>query len=188
MGCDGEPSATEGTDGEAIEEALVVLGGRDAWRSVEADGDPLAEHRPDVIDCPLASWRPEDGGLEVQTGVCDYLALMQPSSVALDEGDRVIVDLWHDALDAAAPATGHVAVLIGDVLIGEATAVIPTQAEALRFEWTVDRPLPAGSEVHLHLHNHGYNSWTFVDIRALVGALDSGERTKVTRSRGIGRG
>ncbi|MEZ4384635.1 MAG: hypothetical protein R3A79_25120 [Nannocystaceae bacterium] len=168
LGCDGDPSAGDGSSDEAREEALVALGERDDWRPLEADADPFAEHRPEGVDCPSAAWQPEGGALEIQTGVCNYFARVQPSRIDLDEGDRVIVDLWHDALDAAAPTTGHVAVLIDDTVIGEAMVVIPTQASALRFEWTVDRPLPAGAEVYLHLHNHGFNSWSFVAVRAVV--------------------
>ncbi len=167
LGCDDVPSVA---DGEEVRRdvPLVELDRREAWSQVELAEDRFAGHRPETIDCPDAAWQPELGGLEVQTGVCNYLALMQPSLVDLEVGDRVVVDLWHDALDAAAPSRGHVAVLIEDVVVGEAEVVIPSQAEVLRFDWSVDAPLPAGSEVSLHLHNHGFNSWSFVAITAQV--------------------
>lgn len=141
---------------------------RAAWRVIDAQEDPLAGHRPAVVDCPVGAWAPELDQLEVQTGVCNYLALAQSSLVDLDVGDRVFVDLWHNVLDAATPATGHVAIVIDMVMVGEAVVEIPAQAEVLRFEWTVEHPVPAGTPVHLHLHNHGYNSWTFVAIEALT--------------------
>ena len=169
LGCDAEPGGGgEHDDGPAAwsEQPLVELGEREAWQVLDADHDPLAEHRPAVVDCPPAAWQPELGQLEVQTGVCNYLALSQPSAFDLEAGDRVIVDLWHDDLDAAAPASGHVAVVIDDVVIGEAEVGIPAQAAVYRFEWTVEQPVLAGTPVVLHLHNHGYNSWTFVAIEA----------------------
>lgn len=167
LGCDDVPSVE---DGEELRRdvPLVELDRREAWSRVELAEDRLSGHRPETIDCPDAAWQPELGGLEVQTGVCNYLALMQPSLVDLEVGDRVVVDLWHDALDAAAPSRGHVAVLIDDVVVGEAAVVIPSQAEVLRFDWSVDAPVPAGAEVSLHLHNHGFNSWSFVAITAQV--------------------
>jgi len=159
---------TEGSGGAgAFEVPLVDLGDLAAWTPVDAADDPLADHRPQSIDCPIAAWAEENGQLEVQTGVCNYLALAQPSQVAVAAGDRISVDLWHADLDAAEAASGHVAVLVAGELVGEATVEIPSEAAVLHFEWRSETPIPAGVPVLLHLHNHGYNSWTFVAIDVL---------------------
>ncbi|MFV8755656.1 hypothetical protein ACNOYE_34325 [Nannocystaceae bacterium ST9] len=172
FGCDsGEAESQVGSDVDADEQdrvrvALVELGELAAWTVLDASEDPLADHRPDLVDCPVGAWATEFGQLEVQTGVCNYLALATPTLLALAPGDRVIVDLWHDTLDAPTPASGHVAVLLGGALVGEAEVVIPSAAAVFRFELEIDEPVPAGTPVVLHLHNHGFNAWTFVNLDA----------------------
>jgi hypothetical protein len=151
---------------ERVRAALVELGELAAWTVLDASADPLADHRPALVDCPVGAWATEFGQLEVQTGVCNYLALASPTLLALAPGDRVIVDLWHDTLDAPTPATGHVAVLLGDARIGEAEVAIPSAAAVFRFELEIDEPVPAGTLLVLHLHNHGFNAWTFVNVDA----------------------
>ncbi|NVB38664.1 hypothetical protein G6O69_12555 [Pseudenhygromyxa sp. WMMC2535] len=158
-----------GNDGGGVEAlALVEVGDLEAWAVLDAEADPLADHRPETIECPLGAWREEYGELEVQTGVCNYLALGQGSLVDLEVGDQVVVDLWHDALDAAEPAVAHVALLVDGEIIGEQEVDIPSAAQVLRFEWEASAAISAGAPVVFHLHNHGYNAWTLVEVRALV--------------------
>lgn len=149
-------------DDSQVERApLVEL---DGFAPLPASRDPLAAHRPDVVGCPAAAWGLESGGLEVQTGVCNYVAFGQATAVDIEIGDELVVDLWHDTLDAVTPSRGHFAVVLDGKLLAEYEVEIPSAPAVQRLTWTADAPVAAGAELVLHLHNHGYNSWTIVAV------------------------
>ena len=134
--------------------------------AVSAEGDPLADHRPRYVDCPPATWGEEGGGFEVQTGACNYAAFNQPLSVALEAGDMLAITVWHDFLDAAEPATAHVAVLIGDAVVWEREVDIPAPSAALEVVVPIEKTPSPQARLGLHLHNHGFNSWRFISVDA----------------------
>lgn len=158
---DDSGAALEGPDAPLDRGPLVEI---EAFEPLPASRDPLAAHRPALVDCPAAAWGLEAGGLEVQTGVCNYVAFGQATAVDVEVGDELVVDLWHDTLDAVAPALGHFAVLLDGQLLAEYEVEIPSAPAVHRLSWTADAPVPAGAELVLHLHNHGYNSWTIVRV------------------------
>ncbi|MEX1362764.1 MAG: hypothetical protein AB1Z98_06530, partial [Nannocystaceae bacterium] len=86
----------------------------DTWVLETDEEDPLAEERPTTVSCPAAAWGPEWGRLEIQTGACDYFSARQPSLVAMEAGDAIEVVAFHDRLDAPEPASGHLALLVGN--------------------------------------------------------------------------
>lgn len=131
---------------------------------VSADDDPLASHRPDPLSCHEAAWGPEGGGFEVQTGVCDYAAFDQALPVPLQRGDVLDVTVWHDTLDAAEPAVGHIAVLLDGVVLWEAKVEIPAPSDQLDGVVELDFDPAPDARLGVHLHNHGYNSWRFVAV------------------------
>lgn len=131
--------------------------GAEAW--AKAAHDPLADHQPADADCP-AGWGPEDGVLEVDTGVCHYLAAEARLPARARPGDVLRVDLWHQLLDAPERAEGHAALLVDGEVVWEVTVPIPSFADAHPGEWVVDRPLEEGTMLGFHLHNHGDNSWS----------------------------
>jgi len=137
-----------------------------ALSPIAAEDDPLAAHRPDDGACPAAAWGAEGGGFEVQTGVCAYAAFDQPLDRALRPGDLVEISIWHDTLDAAEPAMGHVAVLLDDRVLWEETVTIPAASGALDAVVPLRFAPASDARLGLHLHNHGYNSWRFVAINA----------------------
>jgi hypothetical protein len=150
--------------GDATSTSLIDM---TAWRALPAAADPLAEHRPERVSCPSAAWRLEAGQLEVQTGVCNYFAVDQPSLLPLASGDRLKLEVWHEALDASEPAMAHVALLLGSELLVEADVAIPSEARLHTLEVGVKAAAPAGTPLVLHLHNHGFNSWTFESLARL---------------------
>lgn len=131
-----------------------------SWAPVAQEEDPMPEHRPDEVDCPVSAWGWENGALEVQTGLCTYAVLGQPPQVPLRRRDRIVGDIWHEDLDAAEPATGHVALLLGDTVLWEATAAIPGPAATWSFDVPIPRDADLDAPIIVHLHNHGWNSWT----------------------------
>ena len=143
--------------------AEVSLVEIEVWNIVDESTDPLASHRPETVDCPEGTWFAELGTLEVQTGVCNYFSATQPMAVDLEEGDHVHGLFWHNALSGEG-GEGHIALLIDERIIWQQTVMTPAQPELFNFRWEVDEPIPAGAAVTLHLHNHGYNTWTFFSI------------------------
>ncbi|MCA9659113.1 MAG: hypothetical protein KC486_12275 [Myxococcales bacterium] len=155
--CDDDAAAELDPDRPLVDVSL--------WAPTQPEDDPLVEHRPATIDCPVAAWGPELGDLEIQTGVCNYLALSQPSLRTIEAGEVVAVDLWHAELDAAAPASGHFALIVDDDAVAELEVAIPAAPAVHRVAWTATRSIPEGATIGLHLHNHGFNTWTVVALR-----------------------
>lgn len=139
----------------------------DAWTPVQADHDPLSDHRPSVVTCGRSALYAEGSGIEVDTGLCDYLAVSQPILTPISGGEGLYLYLFHNALSAPAPATAHAAVLLDGVVVWEVEVPIP--ADAAPFEAWVAAPAggwPAGTPLQLHLHNHGANTWTWLTLEA----------------------
>ena len=135
-----------------------------ALAPVGADADPLAQHRPDEIDCPSAGWGPDGGGFEVQTGVCNYASFDQPVSTTIKAGDTLNIVVWHDTLDSAEPALGHVAVWVGSTVVWEAEVVIPAASGLFDVSVPIEATPAPDARLGLHVRNHGYNSWRFVAV------------------------
>lgn len=158
-----EADADEAEPEPEPETSLPLVSG-EAWEAAGAEDDPLAAERPALVDCPTAAWGFEAGGLEIQTGACNYFFVTQPSLAAIEEGDAIDVVVFHQYLDAAEPAQGHVAILVGDTVVWEAYAKIPSDANVLEARVVAERAWPAGTPVSVHLHNHGYNAWTVLEV------------------------
>lgn len=136
----------------------------DAWTEQSAANDSLREHRPVEVQCPGNSWYNEDGALEVETGYCNYLSLVQPSLAAIKAGDSLHLVLWHGGLAFEQPASAHVAVTVAGKLVWESEVAIPAEADIYDLRLPLDFDAPAGSPVEFHLHNHGYNTWTLLQL------------------------
>lgn len=161
----GATSDGEASSGEAATWRSLV--DHDAWQDelVAAD-DPWAEHRPAEVQC-AGGWAQETGGIEVDTGACNYLLLQQPIPFAIEEGDPVRLRMWWQTLASLEPATGHVAVLIDGELLWDEEVPIPGPADVRSLEFPSPRSAPAGATLTLHLHNHGTNTWHFHDLTVL---------------------
>jgi len=131
----------------------------EAWEPGDSDTDPLGSHRPVDDRCPVASWRPDGGALEVETGACHYAWLVQEVPADLVAGSVLSADVWHSALDALEPAEGHVALVLDGELIWEATRSIPGEPGILEVDVVLQHDVEAGALLGLHLHNHGDNAW-----------------------------
>lgn len=127
--------------------------------------DPMAMHQPATIDCGIG-FKDEFGVFEVDTGLCNYGVFVQPTLTDLGAGELVELVFTHDDLLAPEPAQGHVAIAIGGRVVYEVYVEIPKPYGLEQGEWITDMPIPAGTPVALHLHNHGYNSWRLVSIKA----------------------
>ncbi len=156
------PDALPDPETSEFTEPLALVEPAD-WRPSATD-DPLFAERPAQVDCPAAAWGPELGGLEIQTGSCNYFFATQPSLAAIEAGDALEFVVFHDRLDAAEPSEGHVAIILDDEVVWDAHVEIPSAANVLEARVIAERDWPAGTTVGLHLHNHGYNAWTVLEV------------------------
>jgi len=162
-GDDSDDSDDDAPTTDAWADPLPLVSGQ-AWAPASAEDDPLADERPATVDCPTATWGLEAGGLEIQTGACNYFFVTQPSLAAIEPGDAIDVLVFHQYLDAPEPAEGHVAILLDDDILWDAHVAIPAEANVLETRVIAERAWPAGTSVGVHLHNHGYNAWTVLDV------------------------
>jgi hypothetical protein len=152
----------EVVEGETIDaESLIDV---NAWQYQDAAADSKPSHRPATIECPDNSWGNEDGALEVETGLCNYLSVAQPSQAAIASGDTLHLVLWHGNLAFDKPTRAHVAVTIDGNTVWQRKVEIPADAEIFDERIPVNFDAPAGSVVEYHLHNHGYNTWTLLEL------------------------
>ncbi len=129
----------------------------DAWVVLE-EGDPFEEHRPAEPDCAFGWWV-EDEVVEVDTGLCGYLAIEQALANDLWPGERISSVFAHDALVADGPASTHAALVLGGRMVWELELAIPQADGVHPIEFSVQDPLPAGTRAVFHLHNHGANNY-----------------------------
>jgi hypothetical protein len=137
------------------------------WVLTDPDLDPLASHRPTEISCPPGAYGEEQGTFEVETGYCNYISMSQPSLMAIASGNKIHVTLWHNNLVAAEPYEAHVAIFVGDQLIWESQVSVPHDAAVYDTSIPVNFSAAAGTPVHYHLHNHGYNSWNLLYVNVV---------------------
>ncbi|MFO7563907.1 MAG: hypothetical protein R6X02_14770 [Enhygromyxa sp.] len=150
----------------------VTLARYDGWvRVTDPSEDLFADQRPSSAVCDDAGYLfdPLTQTLEVQTELCDYLTVAQPTLVELAPGDEVHVFAYHDLLTAPEPAQGYMALALGDQIEWEYNVAIPGDPGVVEAQFTIDRALPAGTPMQFHVHNHGPNTWELAAVLASVG-------------------
>ena len=146
----------DGTKTSLIDNAL--------WQESAVEGDPLIEHQPETISCSSGAWGLEDGSLEVETGLCNYLNLSQPSLGEVAAGDSISLVTWHAQLWDEEAAEAHMAVLFEDVIAWQTTIPIPADPGVFDLDFEAPAALAVGASIQLHLHNHGSNTWNFLEL------------------------
>lgn len=159
-------SAGETDDSTGAAGGFVSIIDHHQWQMLDAVADPLAEHRPPTVECGIAGWYLEDEKLEVDTNNCNYLALRQPSLVAIEVGQPLNLYLYHFDLVAPAAALAHLAILVDGEVLWEQSVQIPGEARVFSEVFVSPLSAPAGAEVVFHLHNHGQNTWALRDLAA----------------------
>ncbi len=137
------------------------------WERVTDPGlDHFAAMRPPEAECADEGWYvdPFRGSLEIKTDLCDYLTLRQSSRLPLAAGDTITITGFHDQLTAPEPAQGYLGLTIDGELVWEYTTVIPSDVDDIEESFTVDVSAPVGSELQLHVHNHGPNTWEIIAV------------------------
>jgi len=155
--------ATVGSSGASPREPAPLVAA-DAWVQLEAAADPYADHRPETVECGLGGIFVEEGELDIDTNLCNYVMIEQPGLAEVRAGDTLTLAMRHFDLTAPEPATAHVALLLGGTLAWERALLIPGPAEVLSVEIEAPVDLPIGEPVRFHLHNHGQNTWILTGI------------------------
>jgi hypothetical protein len=139
------------------------------WGFADPADDPFPEHRPADDTCPDGSFYEEIGGLEIDAARCRYLVISQPSLVRVAKGDVFGLYAYHDTLippDGETGVTAHLAFALDGDVIWEKTIPLPAQPTPYPVSVTATRGYPEGSTAVLHVHNHGANKYTFLEIDA----------------------
>ena len=138
-----------------------------AWQVMGATDDPFGD-RPEDAWCPDGAYMPEflaeEPVFSVDTGGCSYLTARQRSLRHVVAGETLVVRVWHFALQAGESAMAHVAVRIGEKTLLDTTVPIPAEGGLINIEEAAPESIPEGAPVYFHLHNHGDNSWSFVEL------------------------
>lgn len=144
----------------------------EGWERVsDPAGDVFAAMRPADAVCDDAGYfvDPLTRSFEVQTELCDYLTVRQASLEALAPGDVVAIRAFHYELTAVTPSEGYLGLAIDGEVVWEEQVPIPAAAAGVAGEITIERALPAGTELQFHVHNHGLNSWELLSVMVTPG-------------------
>jgi hypothetical protein len=161
-GGDGNPWSVDDKD-------VVSLVDHDVWQVVTGDDDPFAALVAADAACdPDAGYRAEYFGEEyvfsIDTAFCNALTVMQPTTVSIAAGERLRTRIWHFSLTADKPAEAYVAIALGDDVIMDETLPIPSGSGLSLLTWTASESVPDGTPIYFHVHNHGDNSWSFIEL------------------------
>lgn len=150
----------------------------EAWERVEAvDEDVFGAERPaDLVCDEVLGIGTEVFGsepvLEINTDFCNYATVGQPSTQALAAGDTVVIRVWHYELTTPAPAQAHLALAIDGEVAWEEHVPSPAEEAFVEGQITIDRELPAGTELQFHVHNHGANTYDLVALEVVRGGAE----------------
>lgn len=145
----------------------VSLIDHERWQWTDVGSDPFID-RPSQVRCDPQGAGPEvlsgEDAFGVDTGACAYLTVRQLTQVPVAKGELLRVRAWHFALTAPAPAEGHIAVQLADTPVLDEHVPIPSASRLIKREVEAPKAYPAGSTVLLHVHNHGDNSWSLLEL------------------------
>jgi hypothetical protein len=143
-----------------------------AMKVVPFDEDPFAAELSSAVTCAAAAVTTDEGMLEISTNACNHVTLRGVLLDEMREGETLRLLFWHLYLYAGVDAvtgedvvtTGHAELRIGGTTWWKAEPAIPGKEAIYKPTWTVDKAVPAGTEVIVHVHNHGANSWRLIDL------------------------
>ena len=138
----------------------------ESWTLVDAADDPFPD-RIAQIECEAMGYGAEDFGgqraFSVMTDQCNYLTVVQPAQREVCQGDPLVLRLWHFALFGP-EGEGHVALAIDGQMVWEERVAIPSDSGLLVPKFDAPAPISIGTPIHFHLHNHGANSYSLLEV------------------------
>jgi hypothetical protein len=138
---------------------MIPLVDLNSWQFKDLDTDPLLEHQPEIIECELSAFRVELEQLEIRTDYCNYAAIVFETQKDIAASTTLEFLILHGGLWAIEDAEAHIAVYLDGELFWEGFPPIPSTSEFFFHEQQIGRDIAKGSELYIHLHNHGVNDW-----------------------------
>jgi len=133
------------------------------WRAMTKEEDPFADEGL-YQDCIEGGFKVETTILEVETDICPYVTLTQPTKQDILPGDEIDFSFWHLVLVSESSASAHVVIRLGDFFEFERTITIPSSEMIYPVRWKATEKIPSGTTIYFHLHNHGFNSYRLSEI------------------------
>lgn len=165
IGC---PSSAGRESSSAGRESINLIDAQH-WSILERDDDPFPAHRADAKRlCNQGGFGEDLGVLDIDTQVCSYVSAAQKTLADALPGDQLNLLAWHQALASTdVGAQGHMALLLDGEPLWDLVVDIPASPEVYDVFFPVDEPIPAGTEVVVHVHNHGGNTWRLAHLEAV---------------------
>jgi hypothetical protein len=142
-----------------------------SWEVLAAADDPFSDRMPGA-SCPEEAHMPEllanEEVFSVDTAGCSYITARQSALRAVDPGELLRARVWHFALysNDEESVSAHVALRVGDSTLLDQEVPIPSEGGLIAIEVEAPAAFPVGTPVFFHLHNHGDNSWSLVELSA----------------------
>jgi hypothetical protein len=175
--CSADSEADDSVPSGTVLQLVDIYG----WTVLDAASDPFSDRIDDVV-CPAEGYGPDEPlAFEVALDVCNYFVGSQPLTEGLVRGQQVELIVGHGLLapnasdkdpgrDGELPETpvAHVAVMLGERLLWEREIDIPTASRFYVTQHTMTADVPVGTPVIFHVHNHGPNTYRFVEMTTVV--------------------
>lgn len=130
------------------------------WSPLATDDDPFALEFPEAVTaCSSSGIDLTEGLLDVDTGVCGFVSAKNSLVADIRAGETVRLTFWHLSLTAAEPAVGQMRLRVADDTLFSVDVDIPSKEELYQLSTVATKDYPVGSQVFVHIHNHGANTW-----------------------------
>jgi hypothetical protein len=96
--------------------------------------------------------------LVVNTEVCNWITLEQPSLRAIHAGDEIEIRTFHAVLTAPVGGEARISATLGDEMIFDEIVAIPQPSDFISGSWVAPRDFEAGTPMLFHVDNHGRNN------------------------------
>lgn len=161
------PDAASAVDAGPVRQSRVSLVDHDLWTRVNEADDPFGD-RPASVYCVDMATKAEPLTGEPSYGVdtvdCNYVTVSEPSLVDVAAGEILEVSLAHFELTAPSNSEAHLSVRLGETTLLDKRVPIPSPAAVITERVVATEPVPAGTPVYFHVHNHGENSYALVSV------------------------
>ena len=144
-------------------ERISLVNGEN-WSFVSDENDPYSIANTNAPPCTRIAFRPEYGGVELDTGICNHITLSQPAGVAVAQGTPVYITGWHSTLVSEEMGMGQMRVMLGDQEVWSIESPIPGPAQSFDVEIVNPVELTPSDRVYVHVSNHGANTWNILRI------------------------
>gem|GEM_PF-2119904 len=165
-----EPTVAEVPPEKSGSQGPQMLVGHKLWKVVEGKEDPYDGICSKAKACDSKGLGYEFFGgedtFEIRTGLCNCVTIRQPSLVSIRKGGTIQVRIWHFKLTAPAPGKAYLSLSFGQDKVWEGSVLIPSKSGLLAPDWKSKKAYPAGTPVFFHLHNHGENFWSIIELSA----------------------